>query len=80
MFTTYILKSLKDQGYYFGHCAQMDVRLQRHNDGRVKSTKGRRPFVVHYSEQFLTRAEAQSREMFFKTLEGRNWLKSNSVI
>ena len=80
MLTTYILKSLKDHGYYFGHCSDMEARLLRHNQCEVRSTKSRVPFVIHYQELFQTKSEAYRRELFFKSYEGRQWLKSNKII
>jgi putative endonuclease len=80
MFTTYILKSKKDQGYYFGHCSDIQTRLLQHNKGQVRSTKSRAPFVIHYTEPFETKSEAYRREMYFKSLEGRHWLISNHII
>ena len=80
MFFAYIIKSIKDQGYYFGHCVEIKLRLQRHNQGKVRSTKSRVPFVLHYSESFQTKSEAYKRECFFKSLEGRQWLKNNNII
>jgi len=80
MFYSYVLKSLRDQGYYFGHCSNLDLRLQKHNAGKTRSTKARRPLIVHYFETFQTKSEAYKREMFFKSLEGRKWLFENNII
>ena len=80
MFYVYILKSLKDEGYYFGHTANLQERLKRHNSGKVTSTKNRRPFVIHHHELFQTKSEAFQRELFFKSFEGRKWLYSNNII
>ena len=80
MYFTYILKSIKDEGYYFGHCENLEIRLKVHNNGKVRSTKSRKPFVLHYFEKFETKSEAYRREMFFKSLEGRNWLKQNKIL
>jgi putative endonuclease len=80
MFYTYILRSLKDGGYYFGHCSDMQERLNKHNSGKVRSTKARTPFLLHYNEEFQTKSEAFKREMFFKSLEGRQWLKIRNII
>jgi len=80
MFTTYILKSQKDQGYFFGHCQDVEARLHRHSQGKVRSTKSRIPLVLHYKELFSTKSEAYKRELFFKSLEGRNWLRQKGII
>ena len=80
MYFTYILKSQKDDGYYIGHTIHLEERLKQHNAGKVRSTKGRKPFVIHYFENFASKSEAFKREMFFKTVEGRNYLKHNSIL
>jgi putative endonuclease len=80
MFHTYILKSQKDGGYYFGHTSNLTERLKKHNNGQVKSTKRRRPLIIHYSEIFETKSEAFQREQFFKSFDGRKWLINNSII
>ena len=66
MLTTYILKSLKRDWYYIGHTLDKEFRLKCHNEGRVKSTKPYRPFVIIYSENFKTRSEAFKREQQLK--------------
>ena len=80
MFFTYILQSLKDDGYYFGHSNDIQKRLQEHNSGKTKSIKHRIPFKLIYSEHFNTRSEAYQRELFFKSFEGRQWLYSQQII
>ncbi len=77
---TYILKSQKDFGYYYGHCSVLEERLLRHNKGRVRSTKSRLPFVLHYFEVYETKSEAYRRELFFKSAEGKKHLKDLNII
>ena len=79
-YVTYILKSQKDGGYYFGHTKHLDQRLKEHNSGRVRSTKSRAPFTIHYSETFASKSAAYQREIFFKSLAGRQWLKEEQII
>ena len=80
MFYTYILKSNKDQKYYYGHSADLGLRLQEHNKGKVKATKNRRPLILHYFESFSSRSEAVKRELFFKSIPGYLFLKENKII
>ncbi|MBT0811566.1 GIY-YIG nuclease family protein [Litoribacter ruber] len=77
---TYILKSTKDGKYYYGHSKDLTKRLKEHNAGKVRSTKGRRPFVILYSETFTSKSEAYKREMYFKSIEGYNYLRENRII
>ena len=76
----YILKSSVDGTYYKGSCADLDVRLAQHNAGKVRSTKAKRPWQVHYREDFATRSEAASRERFFKSRSGYRWLRDKGII
>ena len=75
----YVLRSLKDGGYYYGYTSNLGNRLERHNSFKVRSTKARAPFVIHYVETFLTKTEALKREKFFKSIDGYNWLKDNFI-
>ena len=47
MFYAYILKSLKDQTYYYGSTEDLQDRIKSHNAGKVKYTKGHRPYKLH---------------------------------
>lgn len=77
---TYILKSLKTNTFYYGSTGNIVKRLNAHNNGKVRYTKGRRPWILHYSEEYLSRSEAVKREYFFKTIDGYNFLKQEKII
>ncbi|MCP9751483.1 GIY-YIG nuclease family protein [Ferruginibacter sp. HRS2-29] len=79
-FYTYILKSVKDDGYYHGHTKDLENRLKKHNGGKVRSTKSRIPFVLHYHEIFDSKSAAYQREMFFKSAEGKKYLREQNII
>jgi len=72
MYFVYILKSLKDSGYYIGQTEDLDARVKKHNNGLVKSTKSRTPFILIKKESFNTRGEARKRENYLKKLKGGN--------
>ena len=80
MFFAYILKSASDGRYYYGSTENLEERLSKHNSGKVRSTKSRIPFVIHYFEKFETRKEAYQREQFFKSISGYLWLKNQKII
>ncbi len=75
MYYVYVLKSLNYNRRYIGSC-DMDIRLQNHNSGKVRSSKPYRPYQIIYNEVFDARSEAFRREQFFETLDGYNFLKS----
>ena len=80
MYITYILKSEKDNTHYYGHTKNLQSRLKLHNSGKVKYTKGHIPYKLIYFEEYETRSEANKRELFFKSIDGYNWLKNARII
>jgi putative endonuclease len=79
-FYTYILKSVKDNGYYYGHTKDLVNRLQKHNTGKVRSTKSRLPLLLHYHEVFETKSAAYKQELFFKSAEGKKYIKGRGLL
>ncbi len=75
MYFVYILKSLKDKGYYIGQTEDLELRLEKHNKGQVHSTRSRRPLMLVKKETFDTRGEARKRENYLKKLKGDNEFK-----
>ena len=75
MYFVYILKSLKDSGYYIGQTDNLELRIEKHNNGQVRSTKNRTPFVLIKKELFKSRGEARKRENYLKRLKGGNEFK-----
>lgn len=71
MFYIYIIKSIHKNYNYLGATNNLDQRLSDHNNGRSKSTKPYRPFILFYKEEYKTLSEARKREWFLKcTPEG----------
>ena len=75
----YILKSLKTGKYYYGSTDNLEKRLKKHNSGSVKSTKASSPWEIHYFEELSSRSEAGKRELFFKSIDGYLWIKSQKI-
>jgi len=74
MYYVYILL-LKDNDLYKGYTADLKRRIKEHKNGKVKSTKYKKPIrLIHY-EAYLLKSDAERREAFLKTTEGRNLLK-----
>jgi len=80
MFYAYILKSQTFGTHYYGSTEDLNKRLIDHNSGKVKYTKSRRPWFMHYSEAYDTRSEAYKREKFFKSIDGYVFLKEKGII
>ena len=55
MFFTYILQSEKSGRLYIGQTGNISQRLTYHNNGKVKSTKNKGPWVLLFYTQFQTR-------------------------
>ena len=72
----YILISLKDNNYYTGYTSNLNKRLFLHNDGKVVSTKNRRPLKLVYWEGCLNREDATRREKYLKSGNGKIYLKN----
>jgi len=66
MFYLYVLKSKKDNNLYIGSTNNLQRRLSEHNDGKVLSTKGRRPFELRYYESYFNENDARKREYSLK--------------
>ncbi|KKP47609.1 MAG: hypothetical protein UR39_C0003G0012 [Candidatus Woesebacteria bacterium GW2011_GWA1_33_30] len=62
MFYTYILKSLKDSKLYIGSTKDLKARFLLHNNGKVFSTKYRRPLKLVYYEAYFAEYDARHRE------------------
>jgi len=50
-------------------------RFVRHQDGRERTTKPYRPFVLLIAEEHADRAAAREREKYLKSGKGKEFLK-----
>ncbi|MBU1299281.1 MAG: GIY-YIG nuclease family protein [Bacteroidetes bacterium] len=75
-YSVYVLRSTKDNKLYIGMSDDVERRLVKHNQGKVISTKHRRPLVLIYTEMFATKSQAAKRERFLKSGPGHKFLKS----
>ena len=53
MYYVYILKSEKDKKFYTGYTKNLKLRFEQHCNGKVGSTKNRRPLKLIYYEACL---------------------------
>ncbi|MEK7586949.1 MAG: GIY-YIG nuclease family protein [Patescibacteria group bacterium] len=75
MYYVYFLASEKNKDLYVGSTENVITRLNRHNYGKVKSTKGYKPWKLLGYEKYTTRGEAVKQEKFFKTGQQKEKLK-----
>ena len=73
MYYVYFL-SLNGDKIYKGFTADLKRRIEEHKNGKVASTKNKQPTLIHY-EAYLLKSDAERREKFLKTTEGRRLLK-----
>ena len=70
MYFVYILQSEEGKNYYVGHAKDLGIRLKQQNDGKVTSTKSRRPWKIVHREKLETKQEAYRRELQIKSYKG----------
>lgn len=66
----YVLKSLKDGNRYIGSTNDLKRRLREHDEGKVFSTKNRRPLKLIYYQEFGNLIEARIYESKYKKSRG----------
>ena len=77
----YILKSLLSDKHYVGYTQNLISRFKSHNElGKKGFTTRHRPWRVIYVEFYTTKKQAMNREKFFKSGEGRAWMKNNILL
>ena len=75
MYYVYFILSLKNDDLYIGYTEDPRERFKQHNDGKVKSTKSLRPWVLVGYEAYRDKEDATKREYFLKTGQQREMLK-----
>ena len=66
MYIVYIIKSTFKNWNYVGFTKDINVRLNEHNFGAVKSTKPYRPFNLNFAQLQPNRIKARRLEIFLK--------------
>lgn len=74
IYYVYFLK-LSNGNIYKGSTSDLKRRMEEHNTGKVKSTHPFKPVLLLGYEAYLLKSDAQRREKFLKTTEGRRLLK-----
>ena len=77
MCTVYILYSNTSSRYYVGQTSDINQRLERHNQGRVKSTKYGIPWEIVLQLDVSTRSEAMILEKQIKKRGARRYIEKH---
>jgi putative endonuclease len=72
----YIIESLKDGTYYVGSTQDLSERLERHNQGRSRYTKVKRPWKLVYSEEHIDRSSAAKQEREIKSKKSKSHIEA----
>ena len=72
----YVLQSTVDFNFYVGYTKNIVNRLEKHNTGKVLSTKKRIPMNLIYWEGCLNQQDATRREKYLKTAWGKRYIKN----
>lgn len=75
MIATYILKSLKDFGYYIGSTRNLEDRIARHFNGRSRATRGRLPLILVYKKEFDNYNDAYQLELWLKKQKSKKFIE-----
>ena len=75
MYYVYVLQSGVDNNFYVGFTKDLKLRFEKHQKGRVPSTRSRRPFELIYYEACLNQEDATKREKYLKTYHGKIFLR-----
>lgn len=68
--------SLSNNDIYVGSTANLEKRINLHNKGRVKSTKGYRPWKLLEYYEFDSRSGAMRQEMYLKNHQQKELIKA----
>lgn len=71
----YVLKSKISNHYYVGQTDDLERRVMEHNLKKVFWTKRYTPWILVYTEKYLSREQAILKEKYYKSHAGRNSLK-----
>jgi putative endonuclease len=76
MYYVYVLESEQDRKFYTGFTRDLQKRIEEHNSGISRATKGRIPFNLVYYEFCLNHKDAMRREKYLKTTWGKRYIKN----
>jgi putative endonuclease len=76
VYYVYVLRSDADGNFYTGSTPDLKRRFREHCDGKVASTRARRPLKLIYYEASLSKDDAIRREPYLKTGMGKRYVRN----
>jgi len=76
MHYVYVLRSVRDHGFYIGYSSNLLRRLRQRSEGNSQATSHRGPWKLIYYEAYLEQVDALGREKYLKSGAGRRFLRS----
>lgn len=71
---TYVIQSTSLGIFYIGQTNNLSDRLARYNSNRNKYTKNKGPWILFFSKQFESRAQAVALELKLKSFKNKDFL------
>ena len=75
MYYVYLLQTVEKDRTYIGYTSDLKRRIQEHQAGESKSTRGRR-WQLKYYEAYAEEQDARDREKTLKSGHSARWLKN----
>ncbi len=72
MYYVYVMQ-LRNSTLYIGRTNDLKRRAIEHQQGKVRSTRQKSPKLIYY-EAYIEKSDANRRELFLKTGDGRSTL------
>ena len=72
----YIIQSEKDDSFYIGTTQNLKERVLRHNQGRSKYTRTKRPWKLVFNEEHPDRSSAMKKEYAIKRQKRKDFIES----
>ena len=71
----YIIQSEKDDSFYIGTTQNLKERILRHNQGRSKYTRTKRPWKLVFNEEHPDRSSAMKKEYAIKRQKRKDFIE-----
>jgi len=80
-FFAYGIRDIRGKRIYVGQCENLEERIERHNNGYIKSTQSGRPWTLVALQMVDTRSKARWIEHQLKRSRGKRitWLRDHAI-